>query len=138
MANITLKRMGEMLGLSASTVSKALKDYPDISLETKKKVIDLAKELDYKPNMIARNLRNQESKTIGLIIPKITHHFFSNIIKGVIEEAEKHEYMVIMLQSNENYELEKKQIELLIEKQVDGILLSLSDTTVDFNHIKIL
>lgn len=135
MSKVTLKKIGEALGISPATVSKALKDYPDISESTKKKVQELAEILDYKPNSLAQSLRNQESKIIGLIIPQIVHHFFSNIINGVIQAAAKKGYMVITLQSNERYELEKEQIRRLIEKNVDGILLSLSDTTIHHKHI---
>lgn len=135
MAKITLKKIAEALGLSPATVSKALKDYPDISEATKTKVRELAEILDYKPNSLAQSLRNQESRIIGLIIPQIVHHFFSNIINGVIQAAARKGYMVITLQSNESYELEKEQIERLIEKNVDGILISLSDKTVHHKHI---
>jgi len=135
MAKVTLKKIAEALAISPATVSKALKDYPDISESTKRKVRELAEILDYKPNSVAQSLRNQESKIIGLIIPQIVHHFFSNIINGVIQAAAKRGYMVITLQSNESYDLEKAQIQRLIEKNVDGILISLSDTTVHHKHI---
>ncbi|NOY48843.1 MAG: LacI family transcriptional regulator [Chlorobi bacterium] len=135
MLKVTLKKIAATLGVSTATVSKALKDYPDISEKTKKKVKSLAASLNYKPNSFAQSLRNQESKIIGLIIPTIVHHFFSNIIYGVIDSASEHGYLVITLQSNESYEDEKNKINLLIEKNVDGILLSLSDKTVNYKHI---
>jgi LacI family transcriptional regulator len=89
MKEATLKEIAEKLGISITTVSKALKDYPDVSLKTKEAVISLAKELNYSPNSFAVNLRTKESKTIGLIIPEIVHHFFSNVINGIVAEAEK-------------------------------------------------
>jgi len=135
MPKITLKKIAATLGISPATVSKALKDYPDISKDTKIKVKALAESLNYKPNSFAQSLRNQESKIIGLIIPKIVHHFFSNIINGVIDAASKKGYLVITLQSHESYEQEKDQIKSLIEKNVDGILISLSDHTVNYKHI---
>lgn len=135
MSKVTLKKIAETLGMSIATVSKALKDYDDISPKTKLKVKELAEALDYKPNSFAQSLRNQESKIIGLIIPQIVHHFFSNIILGVIKTAEKNGYLVITLQSDESYKIEKKQIELLINRNVDGILISLAENTVDFTHI---
>lgn len=135
MYKVTLKKIASTLGISTATVSKALKDYPDISEKTKAKVKSLAASLNYKPNSFAQSLRNQESKIIGLIIPTIAHHFFSNIINGVIDAATQHGYLVIMLQSNESYEDEKNKINLLLEKNVDGILLSLSDKTVNYKHI---
>ena len=135
MSNVTLKKIADTLGLSIATVSKALKDYSDISPKTKLKVKELADSLNYKPNSFAQSLRNQESKIIGLIIPQIVHHFFSNIILGVIKSAEKNGYLVITLQSDESYKIEKKQIEHLLNRNVDGILLSLADNTVDYSHI---
>ena len=132
----TLKEIATMLGISITTVSKALKDYPDVSAKTKKAVKDLAEELNFTPNSFAVNLRTKESKTIGLIIPEVVHHFFSNVIKGVIEEADKNGYLVIILQSNESLELEQKQVELLFNKRVDGILISLSNDSNDDQHLK--
>ncbi|WP_434036454.1 LacI family DNA-binding transcriptional regulator [Formosa sp. 4Alg 33] len=136
MKPVTLKQIAEQLNISVTTVSKALKDYPDVSPKTKALVKELAKTLNYKPNTFAVNLRTKESKTIGLIIPVIVHHFFSNVIKGIVSQAEKKGYLVIILQSNESYELEKKQIDLLMSQRVDGILISLANGTANFNHIK--
>ncbi len=135
MKPVTLKQIAETLGISITTVSKALKDYPDVSKKTKALVKDLAQTLNYKPNAFAVNLRTSESKTIGIIVPEIVHHFFSNVIKGIISQAEKKGYLVIILQSNESYELEKKQINLLLDKRVDGILISLANGTADFKHL---
>lgn len=135
MKPVTLKQIAEELNISVTTVSKALKDYPDVSKKTKGLVKELAKTLNYKPNTFAVNLRTKESKTIGLIIPVIVHHFFSNVIKGIVSQAEKKGYLVIILQSNESYELEKKQIDLLLSQRVDGILISLANGTANFNHI---
>ena len=132
---VTLKQIAEELGISITTVSKALKEYPDVSEKTRKLVRETASLLNYKPNSFAVNLRTKESKTIGLIIPEIVHHFFSSVIKGIISQAEKKGYLVITLQSNESYELEKKQIDLLISKRVDGILISLANGTADYKHI---
>lgn len=132
---VTLKQIAEKLNISITTVSKALKDYPDVSKKTRKLVRETASMLNYKPNSFAVNLRTKESKTIGLIIPEIVHHFFSSVIKGIISQAEKKGYLVITLQSNESYELEKKQIELLLSKRVDGILISLANDTADYKHL---
>ncbi|WP_299064159.1 LacI family DNA-binding transcriptional regulator [uncultured Polaribacter sp.] len=132
---VTLKQIAEELGISITTVSKALKDYPDVSKKTRKRVREKAALLNYKPNSFAVNLRTKESKTIGLIIPVVVHHFFSSVIKGIIAQAEKKGYLVIILQSNESYELEQKQIDLLLRKRVDGILISLANETSDFTHL---
>lgn len=136
MKEVTLKQIAENLGISITTVSKALKDYPDVSKKTKALVKQEAKRLHYKPNVFAVNLRTKQSKTIGLIIPEVVHHFFSNVINGIIEYAEKKGYLVIILQSNESYKLERKQIDLLISKRVDGILISLASTTADISHLQ--
>jgi LacI family transcriptional regulator len=135
MALVTLKQIAEKLGISITTVSKALKEYPDVSKKTRKLVRETASMLNYKPNSFAVNLRTKESKIIGLIIPVIVHHFFSSVIKGIVAQAEKKGYLVIILQSNESYELEKKQIDLLLSKRVDGILISLANETADFKHL---
>jgi LacI family transcriptional regulator len=132
---ISLKLIAEKLKISITTVSKALKDYKDVSPKTKEAVINLAKELNYTPNSFAVNLRTQKSKTIGLIIPEVVHHFFSNVIKGIIEEAEKKDYLVIILQSNESKVLEKKQIQLLLNKRVDGIIMSLSNQSNNEDYL---
>jgi LacI family transcriptional regulator len=136
MRDITLKQIAETLGISITTVSKALKNYPDVSDKTRKAVLDLAQSLSYTPNSFAVNLRTKESRTIGLIIPEVVHHFFSNVINGIIDEAEKNGYLVIILQSNESLELEQKQVELLMNKRVDGIIMSLSNESNDDDHIK--
>lgn len=136
MKETTLKQIAETLGISITTVSKALKNYPDVSAKTKKKVLELVQTLQYTPNSFAVNLRTRESRTIGLIIPEVVHHFFSNVINGIIAEAEKNGYLVIILQSNESLELEKKQVDLLINKRVDGIIMSLSNESNDDEHIK--
>lgn len=135
MKPVTLKQIAEELNISVTTVSKALKDYPDVSARTKGRVKELASTLNYKPNSFAVNLRTKESKTIGLIIPVIVHHFFANVIKGILSHAEKKGYLVIILQSNESYELEKKQVDLLLRKGVDGILISLANDTVNYKHL---
>ncbi|WP_439153045.1 LacI family DNA-binding transcriptional regulator [Winogradskyella sp.] len=135
MKQATLKEIAETLKISVSTVSKALKDYPDVSKKTKRLVKETAELMNYKPNAFAVNLRTKESKTIGLIIPEVVHHFFSSVIKGIIAQAEKKGYLVIILQSNESYELEKKQLDLLLSKRVDGILISLANGSADFKHL---
>lgn len=135
MKKITINDLATKLKISKSTISKALKGYPDVSDKTRKRVLRLAKKLNYTPNNIASSLRTRQTKTLGVIIPTIVHHFFSKVIDGLIIEAEKHGYLVILLQSDERVELEKKQIELLIQKQVDGILISVSNQTGNGEHI---
>ena len=136
MNNTTLKEIAAQLGISITTVSKALKGYTDVSAATKKAVVALAQTMHYSPNSFAVNLRTRESKTIGLILPTLVHDFFSTVIQGILEEADKRDYLVIILQSNEKLEFEKKQIDLLLNKRVDGILLSLSNETGEFEHLR--
>ncbi len=136
MKQVTLKQIAETLNISVATVSKALKDYYDVSPKTKKRVKELAEKLNYTPNSLAVNFRTNETKTIGLIIPELVHHFFSNVIKGITSEAEKENYYVVIVHSNESYELEKKQLKLLASKRVDGILIALSNKTFRFDHIE--
>lgn len=136
MKDATLKQIATQLGVSITTVSKALKNYPDVSAKTKKTIVDLAKKLNYTPNSFAVNLRTKESTTIGVIVPTIDYNFFSKVLEGILAEAQKRKYLVIILRSNEKLDIEKKQIELLLNKRVDGILMSLSNETGDFDHIK--
>ncbi|TDI74942.1 MAG: LacI family transcriptional regulator [Bacteroidetes bacterium] len=136
MKEVTLKQIAENLGISITTVSKALKNYTDVSKKTKARVKDEAKKLHYKPNVHAVNLRTRRSRTVGLIIPEVVHHFFSTVVNGIIEYAEKKGYLVIILQSNESFKLEKRQIDLLISKRVDGIMISLASTTTDISHLQ--
>lgn len=135
MSKITIIEISKILGLSKSTVSKALNNYKDVSSATREKVLNLANELNYSPNTFAQNLRSQESKTIGLIVPEIVHYFFSNIIEGVIKTADKLGYSVILLQSDDDYLVELKQINTLLNANVDGVLLSISENAIKFNHI---
>ncbi len=135
-AQVTIKDIAKALGISPSTVSRALKDHPEISAKTKKAVNELAKQLHYEPNTIALSLRSSHSKTIGIIIPQVVHFFFSSVISGAEEVASKAGYTLIMCQSNESYETEVSNIQALLSKRVDGIMVSVSKTTTDFNHFE--
>ena len=112
MKPITLKDIALELNISITTASKALKGRSDVSNSTRTAVVNLAEKLNYVPNSVAVNLRTRQTKTIGVIIPTIVHQFFSKVIDGIIDEAEKNGYLVITLQSNESLELEKKQVEI--------------------------
>lgn len=136
MNNAKLIDLAKALGISVTTVSKALKGgYSDVSETTRAKVHQMAKTMNYTPNANAVHLRTNETKTIGVVIPTMVNHFFSTVLNGILEEAENRGYFVIILQSNEKFELEKKQIDLLLQKRVDGILISLANETDDFAHI---
>lgn len=136
MKNLTLKDIAKALNISITTVSKALKDYPDVSPKTKARVKAYAEKVNFTPNTFAAYLRTQESKILGVIIPRLNHFFFSNILKGIITQAEAMGYMVIVLSSEESYELEQRQVNRLLKQNVDGIFISISDTTHDISHLK--
>lgn len=131
---VTIKDIAKILGFSASTVSRALKDHPDISEETKEKVMRLAEQLNYKPNAIALSLRNRKTNIIGIVIPQIVHHFFSLVISGIEAYARKKGYNVLISQSNENYDIEIRNIQTMISSRVDGILISMTKETIDCGH----
>ena len=106
-SKITIRDIARELGVSASTVSRALKDSPEISEETRKKVKAFANLYHYKPNMMALKLRNKKTMVLGVIIPEIVHHFFSRVISGIEKVANDKGYNVMICLSNESYEKEK-------------------------------
>lgn len=136
---ITLKEIAKELGLSVSTVSKSLKNYSEISSDTKEKVQAFAKLYNYKPNYIALNLKNRRSHTIGVILPEVVHYFFSSVIKGIENVANSRGYTVIISVSNEELEKEANGLRKLSNGTVDGFILSLSEDTLheeNYDHIK--
>lgn len=132
--SVTIKDLAKQLGISASTVSRALKDHPDISPETKKAVNDLAQQLNYQPNTIALSLRQSKTNTIGVIIPEIAHFFFSTVVSGIEDIAYSNGYNVIITQSNESYDKEVTDAQALFNSRVDGILVSVARDTKDYAH----
>src|SRR5690349_4249411 len=133
---ITIKDIARELGISPSTVSRALKDHPDISKETKKAVNELAEKLNYEPNIVALNLRKKKTNTIGVIIPELVHFFFSTVISGIEDVAYNAGYNVILAQSNESLQREKTDLKALYNSRVDGMLISISRETTNFDHIE--
>ncbi len=133
---VTIKDIARELGISPSTVSRALKDHPDISVQTKKAVNELAEKLNYQPNIVALNLRQKKTNTIGVIIPEIVHFFFSTVISGIEDVAYTAGYNVILAQSNESYQREMTDMKALFNSRVDGMLLSVSRETTNFDHIE--
>lgn len=129
--SVTIKDIARELNISPSTVSRALRDHPDISPETKKKVMELAKKMDYRPNVIARSLQTKQTNLIGVVVPEIKHNFFSAAISGIEEVAYREGYAIIVAKSNEDSEREAININALVENRVDGLLISISETTVD-------
>ncbi|MBN1251613.1 MAG: LacI family DNA-binding transcriptional regulator [Bacteroidales bacterium] len=135
---ITIKDIAKELGISPSTVSRALKDHPDISIKTKLAVNELATKLSYKPNEVALSLRNSKSNIIGVIIPELIHHFFSSVISGIDDLAYSNGYSVMIAQSNENYLREVKETQVMYSSRVAGLLVSVSKETKDFDHFRSL
>lgn len=135
---VTIKDIAKALGISASTVSRALKDHPDISKETKIAVNELAKKLRYKPNAVALSLKNSRTNTIGVIIPELVHYFFSSVISGIEDVAYDAGYNVMICQSNEKYEREIINTQALLSNRVEGALISISKQTSDFAHLQML
>lgn len=132
----TIHDIANKLGVTASTVSRALQDHPRISDSTKKEVMEMADKLNYQPNSIAAALRKGKSNIIGVIIPMADRNFFASVIRGVEEIVNQSGYRVIISQSNDSPEQEKSNIKALLESQVDGILASYAKKTTDFDHYK--
>ena len=130
---ITLDDIAEKMKVSKVTVSKALRGHPDISHETAKKIKKLARELGYHPNYMARNLSSRRSNTIGVVIPKIAHFFFSSVIEAIYDAAFESNYEIIMTVSQENAERELKHIHSLLSMRVDGLIISVSEKTKDYS-----
>ena len=129
---VTITDIARELNIAPSTVSRALKDHPALKRETKRAVKALAKKLDYRPNLLALNLLQKKSNTIGVIVPEITSHFFSAIITGIQDVVGTSDYNIMICLSNESYEEEMTIVDKLSKIQVDGVLVSPSSETNNF------
>ena len=135
---ITLKKIAKELNVSISTVSKSLKDSHEIGKETRERIKAFAKSQGYRPNSIALSLKNKKTKTIGVIIPTLTHHFFALVVNGIEFVARKNGYNVVVALSNESFEKEVVNMQTLADSLIDGFILSLSKETLkkqDYYHI---
>ena len=130
----TIHDIARKLNITASTVSRALKDHPRISTETKKAVLKVAQKLNYQPNHIAAALLNGRSNIIGIIVPTADRSFFSSVVRGIEEIANKGKYNVMICQTYDNYEKEVATVEALLNARVDGIIASHGKETVNFDH----
>ena len=128
--------LAKTLGLSPSTISRALSDHDDVSEATKARVRQLAEELHYQPNQLAAALRRGRSNTLGVLVPHITGHFFPLVVHGIATEAAKLGFNVMICQSNEDTRQEQKNIDLLMNSQVEGIMVSLANSTHNFSHFE--
>ena len=136
---ITLKQIARELDVSISTVSKALRNSLEISKDTRDKVQAFAKLYNYRPDNIALSLKNKKTKNIGVIIPEIVHHFFSKVINGIELVANKRGYNVIIGLSNESFDKEVINMEMLANGSIDGFILSIAKETLllqDYHHFK--
>lgn len=136
---ITLKQISKELDVSISTVSKALKNSTEISLETREKVQAFAKLYNYRPNNIALSLKNRKTKNIGVIIPEIVHHFFASVISGIEQEANEKGYNVIICLSTESFDKEVINMDMLANGSIDGFIISLTKETQmrkDYHHLQ--
>ncbi len=132
----TIKDIAKRLGIHHSTVSRALRDHPDIHPDTIKLIKRTAEKMNYHPNLFARNLKNNQTNLIGVIVPEIKHHFFANAISGIEEAAQANGYVIIVCQSNEDYEREVINTKALMENRIEGLLVSVSQTTFDGSHFQ--
>ena len=130
----SLKDLAQILGVSIPTVSRALKNSPEISRELCIKAQKLAKEMNYHPNPFAMSLRKNTPRTIGVIVPDIVTHFFASILSGIEDTAIANGYFVIITTSHESYDHEKRNIENLVNMHVEGIIGCLSQETTDYAH----
>lgn len=138
MPQVSIKDIARMLNISVATVSRALHDRYDVNPETKRKVLELAEKLNYRPNSHAIGLLTKRTHTIGLVVPEIDNQFFSEIINGLENVAYEQGYNVMIFQSQNIYEREVKIIDQLIGARVDGVAISIGSSTEDFRHLNML
>ncbi|HEX8327691.1 MAG TPA: LacI family DNA-binding transcriptional regulator [Hymenobacter sp.] len=136
--HVSLKTLAQALNVSISTVSRALKNHPDIGPEVTQKVQALARELNYTPNPLAMGLLKNRTHTIGVIVPDLVTHFFSSIISGIEQVANENGYYIVIRSSYESYEKEKECIENLLKLHVEGIIMCLAQETTEYSHFDAL
>ena len=134
----TIKEIARLLGISASTVSRALHDHASIGITTKMRVKQLAKELNYEPNQTAIFFQKGRSYTIGVILPELSEAFFSAAISGIEDTANKRNYTVLLAQSHDSEENEKKLVAKMRNQRVDGLLISITKNTSSYEHFETL
>jgi DNA-binding LacI/PurR family transcriptional regulator len=135
---VTIKDIAKLLGISKSTVSRALSEHSDVKAQTRKKILEVAQQMNYQPNTLALNLKQQCTNTIGVIIPETVNRFFAKAIGGIQRVANIAGYNVMICQSDESYITEKNNLRSLIAAHVDGILISVSAETNQTEHFEAL
>ncbi|MCM4151530.1 LacI family transcriptional regulator [Arenibacter sp. N53] len=131
----TIHDIAKALNIDASTVSRALNNSPRVSQKTKDRILSKANELGYQRNLLASNLRKNKTNTIGVIVPRISRHFFSSVISGIEETAYDEGYNVIICQSLEQLKREQDIVGTLLANRVAGVLLSVSMETNEYDHL---
>ncbi|SEI57383.1 transcriptional regulator, LacI family [Dyadobacter koreensis] len=133
----TIIDIAKAIGVSNSTVSRALHGHADISPETRQAVLDMAAQLDYQPNQLAYNLVKSRTNTIGMIVPEFTNSFFPNVIIGAHEVLTEAGYNLTIMQSNESYAVEVSNTKAMLANRIDGLLISLTQETNNYDHLKV-
>ncbi len=134
--HVSLKDLAAEIGVSISTVSRALKHHPDISPELTKRIQELAIKMNYSPNPLAMGLLKQQTKMIGVIVPDMVTHFFASVISGIESVAKENGYYIVISSSNESWSKEVESVENLLKTRVEGIIACLSQETRDFAHFE--
>ena len=132
----SLKDLASELGVSIATVSRALRNSPEIGREMQQRVKDLAKRLNYRPNPFAQSLRKEAPKVIGVVVPNLVTHYYAAVLDGIEDEARRAGYSVISANSHENFEDERQAIDNFIGLHVEGIIACLAQTTTDYSHFE--
>ncbi|MBT9394589.1 substrate-binding domain-containing protein [Hymenobacter sp. NST-14] len=132
----TISDVARELGVAPSTVSRALNGHSDINENTRQAIVDMARQLDYQPNLLAQSLKSSETKTIGVVIPDIERPFFATAVSGIQQVVGEAGYRVMICQSKESYEMEVSNVQALIASRVDGLLICHSRETENFDHVK--
>lgn len=133
-SKVTISDIARELNITAATVSRALNDHPAIKETTKKAVKEAARKLNYQPNKLASSLRLGKSNIIGVIIPSAEINFFGSVVHGIEKVANENNYNVLIYQTNELYEYEKRGVQTFLRSQVDGVLASISKDTMNLDH----
>jgi LacI family transcriptional regulator len=139
MRPVTQEDIARELGVTRITVSKALRDHPDISVAMKARVLKAAEEMGYSPNEIARQLTSRTTQTLGVVVPDLENSFFSHVVDSIIDTATDRDYQVLLAVSREKEDIERKNILNLAGKRVDGLLVCLTQQTRDrqvFHQVK--
>lgn len=135
---VTIKDLAKRMNISAATVSRALRNLPEVNAQTRRAVRDLAHELDYQPNYMAQSLVKSKSNFIGIVIPNLDTIFFSTAVIGMQEVLSRAGYYTMICHSGERYETEIANVRNLVSSKMDGLIVSLSGETKDFSHFRAL